>query len=960
MTNKFTGSGGVVYYYTDNSLPFSWNPVFTAPFNQNTALGVISRVVTVNPTTAPYGRQSFNCFAKAITDVIISVINTENNLNPTLSTTNGVSGNGSAALPLQMSQSWLDGKYRLVANTSSTFVIDMATSEFIINNRTSSSPVLPITSLPFVLTGTTLRNTSDIFVLHKGYYSEWLTNSTITLTANAVNYVFFRLVGNAYQLMSTTSTSLYNLSDVLLGTVNTSTSTVNLNCKILWDGFEPTTGVTSGGLGTTQCVSLAPLIPTFDIGFYNSSAGTGNKLTSVNEGTTFYLVIKTTNAANGTQLPISFSGTANAADFGWSSFPTSMSVTNNIATLGITATNDSTTEGDETLIVSITSEITTGTLTIVDTSGTPAPVYTLARSAATVLEGASVTFTLTYSNNVHTGNITRTITGVQAEDIDIPLTENFTLPIGNGTKTWVVTTVHDGIDEPDETMTFSIGAPVSQSTSVVIQNRETAYQVGFYNNDIGSGAQLTQVNEGSTFYYVLKTFNVPIGRVLNLSYSGTSTAADFQGTRPSTITVNGTEISSVQFQMVNDLATEGTETFAVTATDVTNNSKTTSTGLLQIMDTSNIPVPTYSINIYTDSAGNNLAPTPLASGTNYWVVAKTTNVANDTPINFVYEFNDGEDIDNTGGNDTINGNWAARQITTGYYDTNVVVKLRNGANNTDLATASRTITATGLTINFSDYIAYVNETAYGGGSTTRVFMSPDIHQMLCNKYGFSNINSDINPRVRINIPANCFITANATPYLGMNPNYDYVRSTTQGNNGLYISTNFNLGSAPMFIKVNCAGVICGLGGDGAEHNYAYATNGGTGVFNAAADATVTVNITGSGWVAGGGGGGGASPATIPNPTPTLPAGNRTSWTISHPVCGGGGYPYGKGWNDGARALVAAGGGGWGYDTSWGGNRGAMGSEPNNNTGAYKTPGLGGYKKSGNVTFTGNGNVYGRD
>lgn len=151
------------------------------------------------------------------------------------------------------------------------------------------------------------------------------------------------------------------------------TTTVTLADDKLTDGTESLV-ITLNGKTTFKEVTVLDTskTPTYDVGWYGNAAGTGNKLTSVSEGHAPYLVVLTTDVADGTVLNFTITGAGfTSADVGGAPLNASMTITGNRGYYLYNVTVDHTTEGDETITATVklnTSTIGTATLTVMDTS----------------------------------------------------------------------------------------------------------------------------------------------------------------------------------------------------------------------------------------------------------------------------------------------------------------------------------------------------------------------------------------------------------------------------------------------------------------------------------------------------------------------------------------------------------------------------------------------------------------
>lgn len=134
-------------------------------------------------------------------------------------------------------------------------------------------------------------------------------------------------------------------------------------------------------------------------------------LATINEGAILTTAITKTNVASGTTLYYSLSGTGiTAPDFTTDALTGSGAVaTDGKFSINHTLANDLTTEGTETLSIKLYSDVTrtlqvgsTATVSVVDSSTTPAPTYTLTSSGTSINEGAVLT-SIVITTNVAPG-----------------------------------------------------------------------------------------------------------------------------------------------------------------------------------------------------------------------------------------------------------------------------------------------------------------------------------------------------------------------------------------------------------------------------------------------------------------------------------------------------------------------------------------------------------------------------
>lgn len=92
--------------------------------------------------------------------------------------------------------------------------------------------------------------------------------------------------------------------------------------------------------------------PTYTIGWYSSSTGT-TPINTINEGSTAWLIINTTNVANGAVVECRVSGGVNTVDFTDSVLNRNVTISSNVGRTSFPISADNTAEGNETLTVSI-------------------------------------------------------------------------------------------------------------------------------------------------------------------------------------------------------------------------------------------------------------------------------------------------------------------------------------------------------------------------------------------------------------------------------------------------------------------------------------------------------------------------------------------------------------------------------------------------------------------------------
>lgn len=329
--------------------------------------------------------------------------------------------------------------------------------------------------------GTIYENSYNTFVL---------TTSGITLDTTlywTINYgtadataFYASIVSGSFTQSASTQTGTFYIGTSFTGNTGKTAATFTIQIR---------TGSTSG---TVVYTSGTFTIPAVTIVAHNWVTN------PVNEGTLTYTQIQFGNCSvyAGYYFYIySIGGTAtNGTDYGTLTVGAAYyinpgSVTNYIQ---ITPTADLTTEGNETLIItiyytfnSVTYTYSTNTLTITDSSTTP--TVTITPSTTSVTEGNSVTFTITVSGS-YTGTVNYQVNQVSGtitagDFTDVTLSGSVSITSGSGSL--VKTLASDGVTEGTEQFTVSIKRPsdnavlaTSSTISVTDAAATTPYKQG--------------------------------------------------------------------------------------------------------------------------------------------------------------------------------------------------------------------------------------------------------------------------------------------------------------------------------------------------------------------------------------------------------------------------------------------------------------------------------------------------
>jgi len=190
---------------------------------------------------------------------------------------------------------------------------------------------------------------------------------------------------------------------------------------------------------------------------------------TVSEGATSYFTLTTTNVAAGTQYSYTITGVSADDVSGGTLAGTATVDANGKAVVAVTLNADATTEGSESLTMSIAGESLS--VSVTDSSTTPAtvttpdPTFSLAANAASVNEGETAYFTLTTTNVASGTEYSYQITGVEAADVQGGTLAGTATVGADGKAIIAVTTLADTTTEGAQTLSVAV-AGESASVSV--------------------------------------------------------------------------------------------------------------------------------------------------------------------------------------------------------------------------------------------------------------------------------------------------------------------------------------------------------------------------------------------------------------------------------------------------------------------------------------------------------------
>ncbi|NDD14691.1 MAG: hypothetical protein EB072_19120, partial [Betaproteobacteria bacterium] len=192
---------------------------------------------------------------------------------------------------------------------------------------------------------------------------------------------------------------------------------------------------------------------------------------SANEGSNAIFYIATDSTSAGLEVPYTISGVSSSDIVGGQLSGKAVISSNGEATIDIALAEDRTTEGDETLTVTLQGK--SASVIVKDTSLTPPGTYDLRALAVSVDEGATASFELTTQYVAASTSIPYTLSGVGANDlIGTPLSGSIT--VGSDGKAILNVPIRaDQLTEGDETLKLTLASPASASAQITLKDSST-------------------------------------------------------------------------------------------------------------------------------------------------------------------------------------------------------------------------------------------------------------------------------------------------------------------------------------------------------------------------------------------------------------------------------------------------------------------------------------------------------
>lgn len=284
-------------------------------------------------------------------------------------------------------------------------------------------------------------------------------------------------------------------------------------------------------------------------------------VTTIDEGSTGYLQVRTQNIADGVNLNLLYDGSTTLPTDFEDPLPTQITITGGKASVRYRAVADFVTEGGESLIVSVCTGVTVATmvtrstLVVLDTSRTPtiSTYFTaspVGSTAVTEINEGWVVYLRIFTGNLPTGSTLSLTYSGTASNADFSAPRPTSVQVGSdGTASVIYTTVADQLTEGDETFAVTVGAvvrpSVTSTSTVTIKDTSVGKTITTFvmASDAAGNNPITTTTIPSFVYLCVKTVGFTDGERLTLDYSRSDPAVlTLLGTQTTTanlITITG-------------------------------------------------------------------------------------------------------------------------------------------------------------------------------------------------------------------------------------------------------------------------------------------------------------------------------------------------------------------------------------------------------------------------------------
>lgn len=436
---------------------------------------------------------------------------------------------------------------------SESFTITLDPS---IGNISTTIPVIDTTPSPFALTSASSSKEGQTFLI---------TISTVDCDVDDGTVVPYTISGTI---------DANDIQEPLTGSfvINSNTNTIPIN--IISDNpTDPPEGTEVLTLSLDDYPTSTTL-NVFDVTYDLKSTsddpsdssfayGGATEITSIDEGGSFYVVLKTEGLVSGS-VPYVISGIS-ASDI-TEPLTGNFTISNNIGHKEFNVSEDFKTDAGETFTLTLVNGFADTAVTIGDTSSDPS--LTLTRIPTTAIsEGDTVTIKLetdlpenhvvnyTLSNTIQAADFTTS--GFDGGSAPSDLKGSFTIDT-NGDDTAVFELAEDATTEGTQTLTLTLDDYSSQTISVDISDTSLTPTFALSTAESTSGSPLLPtVNEGVSFDITLTTEN--IADATNIPYTITGIqATDITGSLTGNFTINS-DTATETITVNSDTVTEGEE-----------------------------------------------------------------------------------------------------------------------------------------------------------------------------------------------------------------------------------------------------------------------------------------------------------------------------------------------------------------------------------------------------------------
>lgn len=389
-----------------------------------------------------------------------------------------------------------------------------------------------------------------------------------------------------------------------------------------------------------------------DVRFSTNSIGTNN-LSTVNEGSSIYLVVKTEDIPNEGKLKLVWGGTTNADDF-LTELPDFINIKNNYGYLNILIKADELSEGNETLTVAVydqaqTTLLATQALTVLDSS--TAPTYEVLFSgedgkitSITTAKESDVVYGVIKTTQVPDGTVmfVETLIGTTPATIangDVLIDVAKTVVIVDGIAYLPIYLRMDERKDGDKDITIRLrkGSPTSDVLATNKLLVKDTSVVPTYKLDWSSSydklTAITTAMAGQTIYARVATTSIAPGTALYIEYGqagigGINTDTDFLQAHsgdilPRVVRIDGDGNAIIPINISKTLLGDKALVLRLSL------SRDSSNATYVLSSTINISKPTYALTFASNSTGTT-AITSAKEGQTIYAVLRTTNIPNNT------------------------------------------------------------------------------------------------------------------------------------------------------------------------------------------------------------------------------------------------------------------------------------------------------------------------------------------